>query len=253
MKVVYAREAPPESLTKSMFLAGPTPRSNEVSSWRPEALRILEEAGYDGVVFVPESRDGTYSPRLDGDNGQIKWEDRSLHMSDCILFWVPRELTTMPALTTNTEWGRWENSGKVVFGAPPYAVKVSYQRYYAEKLQVPIASTLQETIALALEIVGEGDLRTAGEREVPLYIWRTPHFQQWYASQKQAGNRLDGARVEWTFRGGPNRDNMYTWALRVNIIVSEGESVSTNKLIIATPNNAAVVIASEGRYVTIEI
>jgi len=249
MKIVYAKETPPESITKSIFLAGPTPRSSEVSSWRPEALRLLEEAGYDGVVFVPEDRSGIYGSRIDQDNAQIKWEDRCLHMADCILFWIPRELQTMPALTTNTEWGRWENSGKVVFGAPQDAEKVSYQRYYAEKLQVPIASTLRETVAFTLEHLGEGALRTAGEREVPLHIWRTPYFTQWYAAQTQAGNRLDGARVEWTFRVGPKRDTIFLWALHVNVYIASEDRNKTNEVMVARPDIAATVMYRRGETI----
>ena len=39
---------------KSIFLAGPTPRSLDVETWRKEAIRILEELGFDGIVYVPE-------------------------------------------------------------------------------------------------------------------------------------------------------------------------------------------------------
>ena len=30
----------------SLFLAGPTPRDDDVVSWRPEAVRILSELGF---------------------------------------------------------------------------------------------------------------------------------------------------------------------------------------------------------------
>jgi hypothetical protein len=62
--VVYALEEPPAIFAKSIFLAGPTPRRPEVASWRPDALRILQEAGYDGVVFVPEDRSGRSHGRV---------------------------------------------------------------------------------------------------------------------------------------------------------------------------------------------
>lgn len=244
MIVVYTREAPPESFNKAIFLAGPTPRSKRTASWRPEALRLLEELGYDGVVFVPDPIDGEWKhDYID----QVEWEEQCLHMADCILFWVPRELKKMPAFTTNTEWGVWQNSGKVVFGAPPNAVKVRYQHYYATKLKVPTADTLQETVQAAIDLIGEGVLRTGGEREVPLYIWKTPHFQQWYAAQKQAGNRLDGARVEWTFRVGPQRSFVFLWALHVNIfIASEGRN-KTNEVVIARPDIVTIVMYRRGK------
>jgi hypothetical protein len=85
-------------------------------------------------------------------------------MTDCIVFWVPRHLETLPAFTTNIEWGVWQNSGKAVFGAPPNeaAPKNEYLKYYAEKLKVPTAETLTETIQAALAFLGEGMLRTKG-------------------------------------------------------------------------------------------
>ena len=39
---------------KSIFLAGPTPREEKVASWRVDAVKKLEELGFDGVVFVSE-------------------------------------------------------------------------------------------------------------------------------------------------------------------------------------------------------
>ena len=39
---------------KSIFLAGPTPREKDIISWRNEAIKILENLGFDGIVYVPE-------------------------------------------------------------------------------------------------------------------------------------------------------------------------------------------------------
>lgn len=243
MQIVYANEAVPVTFNKAIFLAGPTPRSKRAASWRPEALRLLEGESYDGVVFVPEYRDGKHkSTYID----QVEWEDECLNLADCVLFWVPRELKKMPALTTNTEWGVWQNSGKAVFGAPPEAVKVRYQQHYAEKLRVPNFSTLEETVQAALKLVGEGVWRAGGEREVPLYIWRTPHFQNWYSAQLRAGNRLDGARVEWTFRVGPNKDRIYLWALHVNVYVRSEQRNKVNEVVIARPDISTIVMYRRG-------
>lgn len=150
MQVIYAKESLPEDSGKSIFLAGPTPRSQTVPSWRPEAIELLKKAGYDGIVFSPEPRDGNWQGEY---TDQIEWEERCLNMAGCILFWIPRNLKTLPGLTTNDEWGAWKASGKVVFGAPPDAPKVSYQRYYARRLQVPNSDSLEETIQFALEMI----------------------------------------------------------------------------------------------------
>lgn len=47
---------------KSIFLAGPTLRKEIVKSWRPQAIEILEELGFDGVVYVPEFKQYTEIP-----------------------------------------------------------------------------------------------------------------------------------------------------------------------------------------------
>jgi hypothetical protein len=58
----------------------------------------------------------------------------------------------MPAFTTNDEWGFWKASGKVTWGAPPEAVKVTYQWYYAQKLEVPTATTLEEAVRNSIRL-----------------------------------------------------------------------------------------------------
>lgn len=245
MELVYNKEEPPESFSKAIFLAGPTPRSPKIPSWRPETIEILEQYGYDGVVFVPEDR----CPKFHGDSEeitpeyieQVEWEEKCLKMADCIVFWVPRS-KIMPALTTNIEWGAWANSGKVIFGAPSCAAKVRYLRYYARKLGVPNCVTLEGTIQAALDLIGNGALRVGGEREVPLHIWKTTHFQQWYLAQKNAGNRLDGAKVEWTFRVGPKKNFVFLWALHANVYVASEKRNKVNEVVIARPDIATIVM-----------
>jgi 8-oxo-dGTP pyrophosphatase MutT (NUDIX family) len=239
MQIVYAHEKAPQTITKSIFLAGPTPRSQSISSWRPEALEILACEGYDGVVFVPEPRGGE---REKDYIKQVEWEEKHLNMADCILFWIPRELKSMPALTTNTEFGVWQDSGKVVFGAPLEAEKVRYQHYYAAKLGVPISNSLQDTVCEALIFLKDGAKRIDGEREVPLHIWNTPCFQQWYGAQKTVGNRMDGAKVVWTFRVGLGRKFVFFWALHVNIhIVAENRN-KTNEVVLSRPDISTVMM-----------
>lgn len=239
MEIVYALEEPPEAYAQSIFLAGPTPRRADVSSWRPEALRLLEDAGYDGVVFVPESRSGEWH----GDYlHQVEWEERCLHLADCILFWLPRDMATLPGMTTNDEWGYWKDSGKVVFGAPDGAESVRYQRHYADQLRVPTADSLDVVVKLALEKVGDGAVRSGGEREVPLQVWHTPSFQQWYEALKHAGNRLDHARQVWVFQTDHERRLLPFWALRVDVFVASENRHKTNEFVLARPDIATVMM-----------
>lgn len=108
---------------KSIFLAGPTPRKENVASWRMEACKLLEEKEFDGVVYVPEY--STWKPKGDYVD-QAQWERDALLNSSVIVFWIPRELPDMPAFTTNVEFGYWLHSGKVIYGRPDDARKIKY-------------------------------------------------------------------------------------------------------------------------------
>jgi hypothetical protein len=150
MNLVYAPEPLPSSGgAPSIFLAGPTPRSQDVRSWRPEAVRLFEQAGFMGTLLLPEDRGGVFHGDYDT---QVEWETEALQAATVIMFWIPRKLDTMPAFTTNDEWGYWKSSGKCVFGAPPWAAKVSYQRWWAARLGIPLFDNLEDTVYGALRM-----------------------------------------------------------------------------------------------------
>jgi len=123
MNTIYAPE-PVILLGHSIFLAGPTPRSREVESWRPYALELLEKLNFKGTALVPEHRNWD-RPSFDYMN-QVEWEWEGLENCNKIVFWVPRELKTMPAFTTNVEFGSYVRSGRAVYGRPDNCPKNSY-------------------------------------------------------------------------------------------------------------------------------
>lgn len=246
MDIVYAHEEMPETLTKSIFLAGPTPRNKkEVDSWRPDALKILEDKGFDGAVFIPEPRDGKWEDNYDA---QVEWEEKFLNIADCIVFWVPRDLSAdskgfpkMGALTTNIEWGAWANSGKVVLGYPEDAEKMTYMQHYAEKYNVPTFDSLVETLESALDMLGNGAEREEGERYVPLFIWQTDSFQSWYQAQKKAGNKLESAQLFYNFR--PRfKSFVFLWILKIAIYIPEQDRVHSNEFVIARTDVSNVLL-----------
>jgi 8-oxo-dGTP pyrophosphatase MutT (NUDIX family) len=235
---IYAREPLPTKMVKSIFLAGPTPRSSETLSWRREALEVLESLGYDGHVFIPEPAGGWSSDY----DGQIEWEDQALNQADLIVFWLPRDLETLPGFTTNDEWGVWKNSGKVMFGAPEGAAKVRYQQYYAEKCRVPQYDSLRGLLRATITRLGPGRLRQEGEVQVPLYVWEQPSFQSWYSYQQHAGNVLKAAEVLWTFRVGPKLDKMFCWVLKVSVYITSESRVKSNEFVLGRPDISTVVL-----------
>jgi nucleoside 2-deoxyribosyltransferase len=239
MQVIYAGEKPPETFTKSIFLAGPTPRSQDVESWRPEALRLLEENGFDGVVFVPEDESGEYQHSY---VGQVQWEHKCLNMSDVILFWIPRDMEKLPGMTTNVEFGHYITSGKVILGYPENTPKTKYLEWMFFKHHgKEIYDELPDLIRYAMHRCGEGAERTGGERCVPLRIWNQRHFQDWIAQVKRNGNRLDRASVRWV--GYVNKGSYpFAWAMHVSIWVGEEKRHKDNEFIFTRPDLASIVL-----------
>ena len=134
MKVFYSDEPLELLLTQpSIFLCGPTPRSKNVPSWRPDALTILEALNYQGQVCVPERKfSGAKVDYLD----QVEWEHYGLENCQRLVFWVPRNMETMPALTTNVEFGRYVAKGNVFYGRPDDAVSIRYLDWLYKKYNV---------------------------------------------------------------------------------------------------------------------
>jgi len=238
MIIVQApKEMPPDSFSKSIFLAGPTPREEMAPEWRKECIQLLEAAGYDGVVFDP------MNPNFDEADydSQVGWEQDAMNMADVILFWVHRDMKLMPALTTNVEFGMNLKQGKVVLGYPPESEKMRYLHHMADKHGVPVLDTLEKTVEKAVEMIGQGALRTGGEREIPLGIWKKPAFQEWLQAQKSAGNRLDGAEVVWTFRVGEKKDRLFLWAIHVDVYIESEDRHKINEIVIMRPHISAIV------------
>jgi 8-oxo-dGTP pyrophosphatase MutT (NUDIX family) len=237
MRVVYAGQPFPDAWTMAVFLAGPTPRSPEVPSWRPEVLALFAAAGFRGVVFVPEPASGERAPEYDD---QVEWERQGLNFADRILFWVPRDLQTMPAFTTNVEFGRWCTSGKIVLGLPPSAPKNKYLAWLAGVEGVPIRYSLAETVTAVLHDGEPATERRDGERHVPLHIWRTETFQAWYRHLRQAGHRLDEARLSWVF--APHEGRVFAWVLHARVWIESEQRHKENEWVLGRPDLACTIL-----------
>lgn len=152
MNTIFARE-PIDwdgNFNGSCFLAGPTPRDPVTPSWRKDALEIFEKLEFKGIVLLPEER--TWKYREDY-NAQVEWEFNALTAADLIMFWIPRELTMMPAFTTNVEFGWWmaEKPSKVLLGSPEGAPKMTYLNWHADRLGIKRYTGLEEMIRSAID------------------------------------------------------------------------------------------------------
>lgn len=148
MNILYAHQ-PLELRPPSIFLAGPTPRSSEVASWRPEAIEILRHLEFTGTVLIPERPDWKVKfSYVD----QVEREYTGLEACSVIAFWVPRHLPTLPGLTTNVEFGRYVGSGRCIYGRPDAAPHTGYLDWLYKKVTgkeplVSLKTTLLEAIS----------------------------------------------------------------------------------------------------------
>ncbi len=248
MQVVYTGQAAPESFTRSIFLAGPSPREGGLASWRTEALEILERLGYDGVVFNPEFAGGKEAAY--GYDNQVEWEWDSLHASDVVVFWVPREMDKFPAFTTNVEFGFYVPQADTVYGRPDGAPKTRYLDWLYEKTTNGVAlNSLEETLKGALSKTEKGALRTGGERKIPLEIWNTKQFQSWYTAHINVGNRIDDAKV--LFRFGSN-GRIFLYVLWAKVWVAAEERHKENEFVISRGDISTVCAYHQGIFTRLE-
>ncbi|QQS21503.1 HIT domain-containing protein [Candidatus Saccharibacteria bacterium] len=155
MDSIYAREPLPRVMPRSIFLAGPTPRSDIVTSWRPAATEVFRRNWFSGTLIIPEDRpdaDGVSRFRGNYDE-QVAWELEALQKASVIMAWVPRELVHMPAFTTNVEFGNWWDSGKLVYGAPIGTPGNRYIEWYVARSGMSAHRTLPDTITAALRLL----------------------------------------------------------------------------------------------------
>jgi len=143
---------------KSIFLAGPTPRSSDVETWRKEAIHILNDLGFDGIVYVPEfnNEDRTFDLIK-----QVWWEREALFSSSVIVFWIPRS-DVLPGYTTNIEFGYWmaKDKGKVIYGRPDNSIKNNYLDWlYQTETQKEAIKDLKELLEGTMILVEENKAR----------------------------------------------------------------------------------------------
>jgi hypothetical protein len=240
MTLVYTLEAIPSSITKSIFLAGPSlrPEQEHLVSWRIKAIEILKMLNYDGVVFVPESRGGNYK---DLEFSKVNdWEFKCLNMADNILFYINRDISkNILGLTTNTEIGLWFNSGKCILCTEPNADNIRYQESLAKKYNVPLFHDLYNSFKCIIDKQGEGAIRNDGERCIPLLVWNHPGFQSYYTNMKLSGNQLIEAKV---LDVSMIKDFLFSFKLWVNIFIKSENRYKNNEFVITRTDISACVL-----------
>lgn len=239
MHLIFSDHSIPTVITKSIFLAGPSPRAKEVHDWRVDALAYLESIDYDGAVFIPIPEKKFYGED-DSDtwtyDGQIEWECLFRKLADVILFWVPRT-KELPGYTTNIEFGEDLITGKVVYGRPDKAEKCRYMDKRMNMHKVAYSTTLQDTIDSAVKKLGEGAKRIDGEVYIPLFVWNSVSFKNWYGQLVSSGNNLKKADVLFNKNG-----NTGYYILEVDVW-SEKEQIYQHEEVVISIHNTFSIVA----------
>lgn len=244
MNIVFADHPLPKNLTKSIFLAGPSPREMSVHDWRHEAIDYLKSINFQGSIFVPvperRFKGESESPNWNYHN-QVEWECEARSVADVILFWIPRSISgKMPGFVTNIEFGEDLSTGKVVYGRPTDAEKCRYLDKRFEDLGRPVHDTLEKTISYAVKVLGDGAFRENGEIHIPLFVWQSKQFQSWYANLKLAGNTLESAKVmsQFTLPNG----NLFSYQIKAKIWVKDEKRFKENEFIFARTDVVQAVL-----------
>ncbi len=153
MVISYSDKPPIIEGKKRLFLAGPTIRKEDEkswkeNSWRKEAISVLGELNFDGIVYVPEYE--KMRKFIEKDE-QFFWEWDALHASDLIIFWVPRVFPKLPGMSTNVEFGFYITQKPVLYGRPDDADKIEYlDRLYKKVLNKKPINSLKELMTQAV-------------------------------------------------------------------------------------------------------
>lgn len=225
--VVCVGEPCPAGFAASIYLAGPAD-----SEWRDELLSLLSSAGFDGVVFCPEPRPG--SPAPDASRAEA-WRADALACTDLLVL-------RFGALDSSGSdclqlWADWQRSGRMIVCGPR---QDGLSRAGASRIL--FAETPGEVISLALRFLRPGALRRAGERTVPLSLWRSPSFQSWYRALSRAGHYLEQIDVEWTHRSRGMGRPPFLWAMRPRVRVRGERRQLSGEVVIGRADVSVTVL-----------
>jgi 8-oxo-dGTP pyrophosphatase MutT (NUDIX family) len=234
MTVVYSQEPFPKDEMKSIFLAGPVPRKEYELSWKNEALEILDSMGYNGVVYIPENRNPEQKEGNFDLQAQLDWEYTCMCACDAIVFWIPREMRSdfeMIGLTTNVEFGRFLNSNKLFCGCPDEAPRMEYLKLISRD-KYEWHNTLEDTLKSVVQYLGRGMYREDEEIKIPLHIYKSKQFQNWYKQQLNVGNYLTGFNMEYEFVM-PKAKQMFLEIFHPSVYIAKEDRVKDNEFVVA--------------------
>ena len=157
---MYQDKDIPDDGRDMMFLEGPTSRTQHIGhNYRSQQVKWVREAGYDGWIFVPETRGLEAFYKEVGDSHDFTekkyvhfWESSRIKKSRIISVWLPRDSGDQLGLNTNLELGieigKIMAAGRqpdrhVFAGYPPGAERMGLPQHYMEGIELEPYSDLK--------------------------------------------------------------------------------------------------------------
>lgn len=246
----------PDFFTKSIYLAGTNTKQfvgSKLRNWREDALELLEEFGYDGVVIIPEDNpEGSYHFPSSIDEKpqyleQITWEQKWLNSVDAIVCWLPRSIPDNIGLASNVEVARYLTSGKLFAGSYPVGKDSDRNNYLKTIFQIENIvwyTELRECIKAALNFVGSGSTRTGTEREIPLKIWQHPSFKKWKTKLDSdfLDCELQSIKILYSFTASESKE-LFFWIAQPKILINkEDKRVKDNEFVVGRTDLCTTVV-----------
>mmetsp|Transcript_7764 Transcript_7764/g.10130 ORF Transcript_7764/g.10130 Transcript_7764/m.10130 type:complete len:412 (+) Transcript_7764:208-1443(+) len=203
-----------------------------------QQLQTIEDA----VFFVPIFDDENMDP---DEQRSMEWKENAINFSDILFFWLPSDIEVGELAKVCAVFGRWANSGKVVLGieeSQATAQKFGRLEYHARKEKITVHRRLEDCIADCQNRLQGGQMRTEGQRYVPLHIWNHPSFQFWFKRMTSVGNRLDGATYQWANFQADGPSDIKQWVMQVNVWVKDEDRNKSNEIVLACNNAIEVFV-----------
>ena len=238
MHVVHAPEDLPDPCRASLFLSGPRQSNHPGTSWRSEALLLLRKLGYAGAVIIPQPRDECYRPDY------FNWEADMRARADLILFWVPLEEGTTAPNRVDLDFGEGFDGCRYLYGRPAHAFACATldARWRAVTGCEPCDS-LPDLLTASLKLIGAGAERRGTERDVPLAIWLSRPFTEWYTLLNAAGHLLRNFRLCYALPFGSRHptSQLFGFLASASVAVAGENRTKSNEIFLARPDTVAVL------------
>ena len=238
----------PDSWDRSLLLYWSSGRHENWVSWRDVVLGHLEHLGYRGVVFLTEP--GSSYSGGSQQWRQLEWLTRVGRMSDVILSsWSPE--ADSPESLYWLLSSELLNLRKIVLQLDERTAGILRSLDIQPLRRIHLVHSERDAAEGVLRLLENAARRSGPERAIPLDIWQTSEFRNWYAAQHAAGNELKNADAVWAFRPGLGYvEPLWYWALHVGVRIHRENRTKVNEPVIGRPDIAATVL--HNRALTVE-